>query len=460
MELPIWRLRRYHLLLLTFIGNMLAYMVRFSFNVTVIDMTNANNTNFVNWTKGDIAQIQAAFFYGYCSSCALFGLFADRVGPRIIIAFAVGGSGALNLLFSVLARQKHITCLVVLRILQGVCQGGLNAPQKSLWGRWAPTNERTTMVALFRVGTNFGTLLTNVIAPFICARYGWPWVYYSYGIVSIVWAIIWITYARNSPAEMTHINQLERKFIEEDLGQTVRQNVRLADIPWLKIITNFTFIGLCLTGFCQAITDFVMLEMLPQYLHKVKHFSLTKNGIASAIPLLTNVTVAAFGTIVIDYLLRSKSSLNRTTARRTSTSIGLIPAVVLICLFSYTSIFNNVSIIILTLIYGLTALATICRDPVLVDMAPLMAGTLHGLIDTIYSLGGVVVPIMCNALLEQDASLDTSWVPVWTALVVALSSWLLIYNASVKSKEATFSTSLNLYQSFDDERLVTLIADA
>ena len=76
----------------------------------------------------------------------------------------MGGSGALNLLFSVLARQKHITCLVALRILQGVCQGGLNAPQKSLWGRWAPTNERTTMVALFRVGTNFGTLLTNVIA--------------------------------------------------------------------------------------------------------------------------------------------------------------------------------------------------------------------------------------------------------------------------------------------------------
>ena len=47
---------------------------------------------------------------------------------------------------------------------KGILQGGLNAPQKSLWGRWAPTNERTTMVALFRVGTNFGTLVTNVIA--------------------------------------------------------------------------------------------------------------------------------------------------------------------------------------------------------------------------------------------------------------------------------------------------------
>lgn len=82
----------------------------------------------------------------------------------IPLAFAVGGSGALNLLFSYLASQSNITWLIILRILQGICQAGLNAPQKSLWGRWAPTNERTTMVALFRVGTNFGTLLTNVIA--------------------------------------------------------------------------------------------------------------------------------------------------------------------------------------------------------------------------------------------------------------------------------------------------------
>ena len=82
----------------------------------------------------------------------------------ISLAFSVGGSGALNLLFSYLASQSNITWLIILRILQGICQAGLNAPQKSLWGRWAPTYERTTMVALFRVGTNFGTLLTNVIA--------------------------------------------------------------------------------------------------------------------------------------------------------------------------------------------------------------------------------------------------------------------------------------------------------
>ena len=259
---------------------------------------------------------------------------------------------------------------------------------------------------------------------------------------------------------MKSIDQVERKFIQEDLQQTVTHKVLLRDIPWLRIFSNFTFIGLCLTGFCQAINDFVMLEMLPQYLNKVKKLSLTKNGITSAVPLFTNVTIAFVGTLIIDFILRSKPDLKRTTARRTSSTLGLLPGIVLVCIFSYTTLLNNYAVIILTSIYGLSALATICRDPVLVDMAPLMAGTLHGLIDTIYSLGGIVVPIMCNSLLEKDPALDSSWVPVWTALTVALSSWFLIYNTTVKSQEASFSIALNLYQSFDDERLVTVIADA
>ena len=130
--------------------------------------------------------------------------------------------------------------------------------------------------------------------------------------------------------------------------------------------------------------------------------------------------VAELGTLTIDFILRRFKQLNRTTARRSSTTLGLVPALVLACLFNYTSIFANASVAILTTVYGLSALATICRDPVLVDMAPLLAGTLHGLIDTIYSLGGIVVPIMCNALVKSDAELDTSWTPVWTALVVAI----------------------------------------
>ena len=86
-----------------------------------------------------------------------------------------------------------------------------------------------------------------------------------------------------------------------------------------------------------------------------------------------------------------------------------------------------------------SALAIICRDPVLVDMAPLMAGSLHGIIDTLYSLGGIVVPILCNSLIYYDADMEATWTSVWTLLYGSMGLWLIIYITMCKSKEANFS---------------------
>ena len=74
---------------------------------------------------------------------------------------AIGGSGAFSLLTEV-AADKGVPFFMIVRVLQGVCQGGLNAPQKSLWGKWTPVAERTTFVGSFRSFTSFGTLLMNV----------------------------------------------------------------------------------------------------------------------------------------------------------------------------------------------------------------------------------------------------------------------------------------------------------
>ena len=103
----------------------------------------------------------------------------------------------------------------------------------------------------------------------ICQTLGWPWVYYSYGLLSIIWSVLWLSYARDSPAEMKNIDETERKYILKDLGQS-GQKIHFKEIPWLQILQNVSFIGLCLTGFCQGINDFIMLEMMPQYLSHVK----------------------------------------------------------------------------------------------------------------------------------------------------------------------------------------------
>ena len=71
-------------------------------------------------------------------------------------------------------------------------------------------------------------------------------------------------------------------------------------------------------------------------------------------------------------------------------------------------------------------------------MAPNMAGSLHGLVDTIYSAGGFVVPIIGNTLVG-DYSKPKEWMYVWIAVIICCFVWMFSYVFFVKSKETAFS---------------------
>ena len=71
-------------------------------------------------------------------------------------------------------------------------------------------------------------------------------------------------------------------------------------------------------------------------------------------------------------------------------------------------------------------------------MAPKISGTLHGLVDTVYSAGGFVVPIIGNALVS-DYSMAIKWRPVWISVIACCVIWLIVYNCFCKSKETRFS---------------------
>ena len=80
-------------------------MVRFSISVAILDMTQSQNSstptvdnsscpvpttqtlieyssteNKFNWTTAEVAQIEAAFFYGYAAGVGPMGVFADLIG--------------------------------------------------------------------------------------------------------------------------------------------------------------------------------------------------------------------------------------------------------------------------------------------------------------------------------------------------------------------------------------------
>ena len=153
MEAPIYKLRRYHLLVLLCIGNIIGMMLRHATTFTLIAMG--------NMSSADMAQVESAYFYGYCIGTAPAGFIADAIGARFLITVAIGGSGFFAL-FTQVAANSGLGWFVAVRFLQGLCQSALDAPQKSLWGKWAPVGERTVFCGSFDLCIAIGTMMMNL----------------------------------------------------------------------------------------------------------------------------------------------------------------------------------------------------------------------------------------------------------------------------------------------------------
>ena len=115
------------------------------------------------------------------------GIFADVLGARYIIAVGMIGSGLLGMLYAPVS-HLGVGYLCALRVLQGLIQSGQFPSQTSLWGKWSPPNERTTLMASNAAAT-IGILISNSVTPLICASFGWEIVFYIYGTLAIVWPL-------------------------------------------------------------------------------------------------------------------------------------------------------------------------------------------------------------------------------------------------------------------------------
>ena len=172
--------------------------------------------------------------------------------------------------------------------------------------------------------------------------------------------------------------------------------------------------------------DFIVTEMIPQYLNYALHFDLSKAGVISSLPVIVQTTVSLCGSPLTDSIIRlDKWNMNR--IRKGFTLLGLMPSLVLIGIIGELGCAASAVVAVLCISYGLTGFASIQRIPAVISVAPRLSGTLHGLVDAVYSCGGFVVPIMCAAMIKGHESDIHYWSNVWYACLAFVATWMLTY---------------------------------
>lgn len=94
---------------------------------------------------------------------------------------------------------------------------------------------------------------------------GWPSIFYFSGAAGGIWAIFWLIFGCDSPAEYKNISAEERSFIESatETTTTTDSTAKRAPTPWLAMFTSLPFISLIIVHSAHNWGFWTLLTKIP-----------------------------------------------------------------------------------------------------------------------------------------------------------------------------------------------------
>ncbi|KAL9965858.1 hypothetical protein ACROYT_G029712 [Oculina patagonica] len=402
--------KRYLVAMLSFLGFANIYAMRVNLSVAIAVMV-ANQTviqdgNEVqepaefSWSTEIQGIALSAFYFGYVTTQLPSGVLARKFGGATLLGLSVGTSGALTLLTPFAARA-HVGLLIALRIAIGMAEGFVYPAGHALWSQWAPPLERTKLAIFNPSGSRLGIIISMFLSGYLAYNFGWPSIFYVFGICAILWSLVWFALVTNSPSKHRWISAEELDLIESSLADDL--HTKDVPIPWKAIFTSLPLWAIVLSHFTQAWGLYTMMSELPLYFNQRLHFDLKQTSFASALPYIIPLLVMMFGGQLADYL--RKHYLSTGTVRKIFNTIGFIPMVVFPIAAGYVTPSDHVTAIaMMTLGIGLNGFAETAFLVNHLDIAPAFASVLFGITNTAGTMSGIITPILTGLIVQHHSA--------------------------------------------------------
>ncbi|KAG1337741.1 Ascorbate transporter, chloroplastic [Cocos nucifera] len=285
--------KRWVIVILCFSAFLLCNMDRVNMSIAILPMS----ADF-NWNPATVGLIQSSFFWGYLLTQIAGGVWADTVGGKSVLGFAVIWWSIATALTPV-AAKIGLPFLLVVRAFMGIGEGVAMPAMNNILSKWIPVAERSRSLALVYSGMYLGSVTGLAFSPLLIHNFGWPSVFYSFGSLGTVWFATWSSQAYSSPLEDPELSAEEKKLIESK--SVANEPVRT--IPWRLILSKPPVWALIVSHFCHNWGTFILLTWMPTYYNQVLKFNLTESGLFCVLPWLTMAVSANIGGWIADTLV-------------------------------------------------------------------------------------------------------------------------------------------------------------
>ncbi|KAK0428068.1 hypothetical protein QR680_010581 [Steinernema hermaphroditum] len=242
----------------------------------------------VGGIAGTFPAIQLTDLLGLKISFAIFGILSSVA--TFLMPFAL-----TNFYYALAARFTQGICIACAFVAGGIIP--------STYGN---EKDRNVFVAILTCFYQIGPFLAMPTSALFCkSSFGWPAVYYTFGLITLVLTAIFFVVYRNVPSgtrdtrrvvsasSTSSVLPIAKQESEEELEDTGK-------ISYKKMLQDRSFWGLVISGFGDSVGFQLFILYGPTYLNKVLHFEVAHTGLLAAVPYLLSIAAKSVAGVLLD----------------------------------------------------------------------------------------------------------------------------------------------------------------
>jgi MFS transporter, ACS family, glucarate transporter len=282
---------RHRVLGLLFFLSIITYLDRVCISVAGPRMQKELNLSPEQW-----GWVVGLFTLSYAAFEIPSGAMADRIGARKVLTRIVAWWSIFTSLTGVVSNYY---ALLAVRFAFGAGEAGAYPSSSSAISRWFPVVERGKAHGTVWMASRLGGAISPLLVIPIQQAYGWRMSFYLFGIIGIVWCVIWYWWYRDHPSEKPGVTAAEVK----EIGSSARAAAHVS-LPWGQALRSWNLWKIMLMYHTYCWGGYFYLSWLHTYLQKGRGFSEEEMKIYSMLPFLAGAVGNLFGGSLSDSLVR------------------------------------------------------------------------------------------------------------------------------------------------------------
>ena len=268
--------KRYRFFLGSFLITLLLYVDR-----VCISSAKDSIAGDLSLTDIQMGWVLSAFALGYALFQVPGGALGDKYGVRRVMTTIMV---LWSIFTSLTGAAWNYTSMLFFRFIFGAGEAGAFPNISRAAFSWVPTKERGSFQGINFSGSRLGAAFALPLVAYLIDAWGWRNIFYFFGVIGILFAILFYAFFRNKPEDHPGLSDAEKEYIVKNRQHEVEKkggNLSLKSILESKnvILAMIQYIG-------SNFIFFFMLTWLFPYIKAEYELSLVATGFYAMLPLL------------------------------------------------------------------------------------------------------------------------------------------------------------------------------